>query len=103
MVDGYRKIRLALLVAALLLTLDLTRAPARQWSARAVLASIDLYQATLSPRMSTFGVHCRFTPTCSHYGEAAIRRDGAFVGGLRAAWRILRCGPWTPANTQDPP
>ena len=102
MADIPRRIRLALLVAALLLALDLARAPDRQWSARVVLASIDLYQATLSPRMPSLGVHCRFTPTCSHYGEAAIREDGALVGGLRAAWRILRCGPWTPAGTHDP-
>ena len=25
------------------------------------------------------------------------------TGALRGAWRILRCGPWTPAGTVDPP
>lgn len=48
------------------------------------------------------GVNCRFTPTCSHYGADAIRHHGALGGGWRAAWRILRCGPWTPKGTNDP-
>jgi len=86
-----------------LLGLDLARNPARQWSAMVLLRSIDLYQAQLSPMMPAMGVSCRFTPTCSHYGEASIRKYGALVGSVRAAWRILRCGPWTPAGTSDPP
>lgn len=95
---------MVLLLAALgLLTADLARPPAEQLSARALLAAIDLYQATLSPRIGRLGARCRFEPTCSHYGEAVIRRDGALVGGARATWRILRCGPWTPAGTKDPP
>lgn len=91
--------------AALLLALafDLSRPPADQLSARFLLAGIHLYQRTLSPRMPAVGVHCRFTPTCSHYAEGAIRKYGALGGSARAAWRILRCGPWTPAGTVDPP
>ena len=99
-----RRLAAGLLLAALaLLAVDLARPPAAQLSARAMLAAIDLYQATLSPRISRTGVRCRFRPTCSHYGEAVIRRHGALVGGAKAAWRILRCGPWTPAGTEDPP
>ena len=77
--------------------------PRLQPSARAVLAAIDGYQAVLSPRLGAAGVRCRFTPTCSRYAEAVIRRDGAAVGVVRAAGRLLRCGPWTPAGTVDPP
>ena len=91
---------LALLVS---IGLDLGRAPDRQWSAKVLLGTIDLYQATLSPHMPSLGVHCRFTLTCSHYAEESIRRHGALWGSLRAAWRILRCGPWTPPGTHDPP
>ena len=86
-----------------LAALDLSRVPEKQLSARALLGAIDLYQATLSPLMPGMGVHCRFEPTCSHYGEESIRRHGALVGSARAAWRILRCGPWTAAGTHDPP
>lgn len=97
------KALIVLLVVLLALGLDLSRAPQNQLSARVLLASIHLYQATLSPRMGTFGVRCRFQPTCSHYGEGAIRKYGAWTGSWKALWRILRCGPWTPAGTVDPP
>jgi putative membrane protein insertion efficiency factor len=95
---------LASLAAVLLLVaLDAGRPPARQLSARVLLAGIHLYQATLSPLMPALGVRCRFSPSCSHYAEAVIRRDGALVGTARAVARIARCGPWTPAGTVDPP
>lgn len=87
----------------LLLALDVFRAPERQLTAKALLAAIDLYQATLSPVLGAAGARCRFTPTCSRYGEAAIRQDGALIGTLRTIHRIGRCGPWTPAGTYDPP
>ena len=87
----------------LVLVVDLFRPPERQWTARALLAGIDLYQATLSPTMPGLGVHCRFTPTCSHYAEGSIRRHGAWGGSLRTGWRLLRCGPWTERGTEDPP
>lgn len=90
-------------ILLVLLAADLMRAPQNQLSARVLLAGIDLYQATASRAMPSLGVHCRFHPTCSRYTEAAIRQDGALVGSLRGAWRIARCGPWTPPGTVDPP
>jgi hypothetical protein len=100
-----RRLKACLIALALLLALafDLSRAPQRQLSARALLAAIHLYQATLSPRMGSLGVQCRFQPTCSHYAEGAIAKYGAWTGSWKAAWRILRCGPWTRAGTVDPP
>ncbi len=91
------------MLALTLAALDLSRPPPRQWSARTLLWAIDAYQATLSPLLPKMGTRCRFVPTCSHYGEGAIRRDGALVGSARAAWRVLRCGPWTELGTHDPP
>ena len=93
----------AALGAALLLGLDLARAPEDQLSARGLLLAIDLYQATLSPLMPAVGVHCRFEPSCSHYAEGAIERYGALVGSGKTVWRLLRCGPWTEEGTVDPP
>jgi hypothetical protein len=87
----------------LLLGLDLVRAPADQLSNRFLLGAIHLYQATLSPQMPKLGVQCRFQPTCSHYGEGALRKYGALVGTAKTVWRVARCGPWTPAGTVDPP
>jgi len=98
-----RRAAVPLLLVAGLLAVDLARPPARQASARLLLGGIHLYQATLSPHMAALGVQCRFRPTCSHYAEGAIARHGALSGSLRAAWRIVRCGPWTPLGTYDPP
>ena len=56
-----------------------------------VIGPIRFYQRHISPgRPPT----CRFTPTCSAYAVAAIRRFGAVRGGLMAVCRILRCNPW---------
>jgi hypothetical protein len=82
--------------------LDLRRAPSSQWSTAAAVGGIHLYQATLSPFYEKIGVRCRFTITCSHYGEAAIKKYGLAHGGYLAASRILRCGPWTAPGTVDP-
>src|SRR5918993_12910 len=52
-----------------------------------VLGAIHAYQATLSPLYERLGVRCRFTPTCSHYGEAVVGRYGVIRGGWLAAKR----------------
>jgi uncharacterized protein len=98
-----RRRLLVLAVVALLLAADLARAPEDQLSARLLLAGLGAYQATMSPAFGRMGVSCRFRPTCSHFAVGAIRQDGALVGSLRAAGRLMRCGPWTPAGTVDPP
>ena len=96
-----RALALAAIVAALVVV-DLSRDPDRQVAARAAIAGIHLYQATLSRAFAASGVACRFTPTCSHYAEACVRRYGVLRGGGLALRRVLRCGPWTPAGTVDP-
>jgi putative membrane protein insertion efficiency factor len=98
-----RPLLVSLALAAILLAADLARPPEAQLSARAALAALAVYQATLSPLLGGAGVRCRFRPTCSHYAVAAVRQDGALVGSLRAVGRVMRCGPWTPAGTVDPP
>jgi hypothetical protein len=37
---------------------------------------------------------CRYTPSCSAYAIAALRRYGAAKGGWLAVRRIARCAPW---------
>lgn len=91
---------LALCLAA---GVDLARAPQHQVLGRAAVAAIHVYQATLSRVFAAGGVACRFDPTCSHYGEAVIRRFGLLRGGWMAVARVVRCGPWTPLGTPDPP
>jgi uncharacterized protein len=36
---------------------------------------------------------CKFHPSCSEYATDALRKYGPVRGGLKAAWRILRCNP----------
>jgi putative membrane protein insertion efficiency factor len=99
-----RVLALTLTFAVLLpLGYDLSRKPQQQVSARILLGCIHAYQTHLSQRVGELGVVCRFRPTCSHYAEGAITKDGALIGSARAAWRVLRCGPWTPMGTVDPP
>jgi putative membrane protein insertion efficiency factor len=94
---------LAGLLLALLAAADLTRAPDRQLSARALRAGIHVYQSTLSSMVPGFGIQCRFTPTCSHYADAVVARHGALAGSWLTVKRLARCGPWTPMGTADPP
>lgn len=58
-----------------------------------VLALIRAYQMTIS-RALPAGT-CRFHPTCSHYGYQAIAKYGLIKGGAMAAWRVLRCQPFS--------
>jgi uncharacterized protein len=38
---------------------------------------------------------CRYHPTCSQYACDALHKYGPVRGSLKAAWRILRCNPWS--------
>lgn len=53
---------------------------------------IKFYQKYISGLKST---KCPYIPTCSQYGLEAIEKYGAFRGSLLAAWRILRCNPFS--------
>lgn len=65
-----------------------------------VLKIIKVYQKTLSFDHGFFAFlfphgFCRFKPTCSEYGYAAIEKYGIFRGGVKAFWRVLRCNPFS--------
>jgi putative membrane protein insertion efficiency factor len=38
---------------------------------------------------------CKYEPSCSRYAAQAIRRFGILRGLVLAAWRLLRCNPWS--------
>jgi putative membrane protein insertion efficiency factor len=59
---------------------------------RLLLALIAVYQRWISAALPR---RCRYEPTCSAYGVEAIRRFGAVRGSLLAAWRVLRCNPFS--------
>ena len=53
---------------------------------------IRVYQRAISP---AFGNRCRYYPSCSEYAVQAIRSYGILRGLVLAAWRLLRCNPWS--------
>lgn len=59
---------------------------------RGVLLPIRLYRHLLSP---AFGARCRYYPSCSAYAEQAVRELGPLRGMILAAWRLLRCNPFS--------
>ena len=60
---------------------------------------IRAYQRLVSPLI---GRRCRYHPTCSAYAVQAISEFGAAKGTVLAAWRLLRCNPWTPGGVDHP-
>lgn len=102
-----RRQSLAAPVLAALLGLaagDALRPPSEQASARLAVGAIDVYRATISPRLAESGlVHCRFEPTCSAYGREAIARYGSPRGFALAAGRVLRCHPWAKGGADPVP
>ena len=93
---GSGKGRRAIVIASLVLVVI------QLFGARPAIFAIDQYRAHVSPHLAGV-VECRFVPTCSYYARESIRKHGVFIGGAKAAWRIARCGPWTPPHTPDPP
>ncbi len=66
---------------------------------RLAIATVKLYQATLSPDhgpLQSLHPHgfCRHHPTCSDYGISVLRRRGFVVGSLLSIIRIVSCNPW---------
>jgi putative membrane protein insertion efficiency factor len=54
------------------------------------------YRAALSPLVpQTMGGRCKYHPSCSQYALDALREFGLARGTLLAAWRLLRCNPWS--------
>ena len=57
-----------------------------------VLAPIRLYQRFVSPALPR---RCKYYPTCSEYAVDAVRELGVLRGVVVAAWRLLRCNPFS--------
>src|SRR5262245_63908196 len=38
---------------------------------------------------------CKFHPSCSQYALDAFREFGLVRGSVLAAWRVVRCNPWS--------
>jgi len=58
----------------------------------AALTVLRFYKRNISP---TLPPACRYEPTCSMYAHAAIEKYGVIRGVPMAAWRLVRCHPWS--------
>lgn len=67
---------------------------------RLLLLLIRAYQYALSPML---GPRCRFWPSCSDYAAEAVRKHGAWRGGVLAVRRLFRCHPWHPGGYDPVP
>jgi putative membrane protein insertion efficiency factor len=56
------------------------------------LLPVHAYRRFLSP---LFAPRCRYYPSCSAYAEQSIQELGAVRGSILAAWRVLRCNPFS--------
>ena len=56
------------------------------------ITPIRLYQRLISPAL---GQRCKYYPSCSEYAAQAVGRFGILRGLVLAAWRLLRCNPWS--------
>ena len=57
-----------------------------------LIAPIRAYQRWISPALAP---RCRYYPSCSDYAIQAIRELGPVRGLILAAWRLLRCNPFS--------
>ena len=59
---------------------------------RVVIAAIRFYQRLISPALPR---RCKYHPTCSEYAVQAVQSYGILRGTVLAAWRLLRCKPFS--------
>lgn len=58
------------------------------------------YQYALSPML---GQRCKYYPSCSTYAIEALRVHGPVRGSGLAAWRVLRCNPFSHGGVDPVP
>jgi uncharacterized protein len=64
-----------------------------------VLAPVRFYARFISPALPP---RCKYYPSCSAYAVQAVERYGILRGLVLAAWRVLRCNPFSHGG-YDPP
>jgi putative membrane protein insertion efficiency factor len=63
-----------------------------------LLTPIRAYQRWISPAIAP---RCRYYPICSNYAAEAIRELGPVRGSILAAWRVLRCNPFSHGGVDE--
>lgn len=67
---------------------------------RLAVAVLRGYKRWLSPLLPRA---CRFSPTCSEYGQLALRSHGLIAGTWLTLGRLLRCQPLGRGGIDLPP
>ena len=64
-----------------------------KWAARELfLLPLLVYRKLISPALPP---RCKYYPSCSTYAVQAVRELGVIRGTIVAAWRLVRCNPWS--------
>jgi putative membrane protein insertion efficiency factor len=56
------------------------------------LLPLHLYRRLIAPALPP---RCKYYPSCSAYAVQAVRELGVIRGSIVAAWRVVRCNPWS--------
>jgi putative membrane protein insertion efficiency factor len=70
----------------------------KRWLREAFLLPLHVYRWLISPNLKP---RCRYYPSCSSYGVQAVRELGIFKGTIVAAWRVVRCNPWSAGGVDE--
>ena len=62
------------------------------------LAPLHLYRWLISPNLAP---RCKYYPSCSTYGVEAVRELGIVRGSIVAAWRVIRCNPFSHGGVDE--
>jgi putative membrane protein insertion efficiency factor len=57
-----------------------------------LLLPVHAYRTLISPFIAP---RCRYYPSCSTYAVDALREYGPVRGSILAAWRVMRCNPFS--------
>jgi putative membrane protein insertion efficiency factor len=81
--------------------LDSYRSPPNQWTSRAYVKAVRLYQKYGRPLTSRY-IRCRYRPTCSEYSLQAVETHGIRRGLSLTYQRLASCTTAVPLGTDDP-
>jgi uncharacterized protein len=62
------------------------------------LLPLHAYRAVISPNLRP---RCKYYPTCSTYAVEAVRELGVIRGSILAAWRVVRCNPFSHGGVDE--
>jgi putative membrane protein insertion efficiency factor len=69
-----------------------------RWLRELFLLPLHAYRKLISPALPP---RCRYYPSCSSYAVQAVRELGVVRGSILAAWRVVRCNPWSPGGVDE--